>query len=293
MLRTQTRALERIAQYLGEQEARRIVGSIADAQRLEHWGRKVYSQTDQDGILGEILRRIGAGPNAGILIEFGVEDGLQNNTHWLLRQGYPTVWLEASDRHVAGVRRLFGHYVRDGALTVAHERVERDTVDARLAALADGRPVTVLSIDVDGNDYWLWGQIESIRPSVVVIEYNASFPPPVSVVQPYNPEPPGKVRADDWGASLSPVGPAQARTTERVQTGRLRDCGNQRLLCPPGPRRQGIPLREDARGPVPPVPAEAGRRCVRSVPRGRTTRAGQRLTRRGPSQQCLQGAPLQ
>ena len=90
MLRTQTRALERIAQYLGEQEARRIVGSIADAQRLEHWGRKVYSQTDQDGILGEILRRIGAGPNAGILIEFGVEDGLQNNTHWLLRQGYPS-----------------------------------------------------------------------------------------------------------------------------------------------------------------------------------------------------------
>ena len=85
---------------------------------------------------------------------------------------------------MAGVRRLFGHYVRDGALTVAHERVERDTVDARLAALADGRPVTVLSIDVDGNDYWLWGQIESIRPSVVVIEYNASFPPPVSVVQP-------------------------------------------------------------------------------------------------------------
>jgi predicted O-methyltransferase YrrM len=203
MLRDQIRCLERIAQYLGEQELRRVVSSIADSSRLEHWGRKIYSQSDEDGILGEILRRIGARPDDGILIEFGVENGLQSNTHWLLRQGYTVVWLEYNDRHVKWIRRFFADYLSDGRLQLAHELVARDTVDSRLAALAAGRPVSVLSIDVDGNDYWLWERVEGIRPAVVVVEYNATWPPPLSVVQEHDTEGPKKVKTDYWGASLS------------------------------------------------------------------------------------------
>ncbi|HVZ20757.1 MAG TPA: hypothetical protein VG871_06830 [Vicinamibacterales bacterium] len=201
-LRDQARALQRIAEYMGEQESRRILETIRDPSRLEHRGGKVYSQTDEDGILGEILRRIHAGPDAGLVIEFGVESGLESNTHWLLRQGFAGVWLECDDRHVKYIRRLFADHLSDGRLTLAHERVERETVDTRLAVLAGGRPVSVLSIDVDGNDYWLWERIDSIRPSVVVIEYNGTVPPPVSVVQQYDPGGPHKVRTDYWGASL-------------------------------------------------------------------------------------------
>lgn len=211
MLRDQARALERIAQYLGEQEVRRILTSIGEPLRLEHWGRKVYSQSDEDGILGEILRRIGLGPDRGVVIEFGVEDGLQSNTHWLLRQGYTAVWLECSDRHVKWIRRFFAEYLANDRLTLAHELVARDTVDARLAALANENPVSVLSIDVDGNDYWLWERIESIRPCVVVIEYNATFPPPMAVVQEHDTEGPRKVRTDYWGASLSALDKLAAR----------------------------------------------------------------------------------
>lgn len=203
MLRDQLRCLERVAQYLGEEELRRVVGGIADPNRLEHWGRKIYSQSDEDGILGEILRRVEAGPDAGILIEFGVENGLQSNTHWLLRQGYTTIWLERDDRHVKWIRKFFADYLADGRLTLGQELVVRDTIDARLAALAGGRPVSVLSIDVDGNDYWLWERVETIRPAVVVIEYNATCPPPVSVVQEHDEEGPRKVKTDYWGASLS------------------------------------------------------------------------------------------
>ena len=203
MLRDQGRCLERIAQYLGEQEARRVVGGIAESRRLEHWGQKIYSQSDEDGILAEILRRIGAGPDAGVLIEFGVENGLQSNTHWLLRQGYSAVWLECDDKHVKWIRKFFDEFLASGRLTLAHELVARDTIDARLGALAAGRPVSVLSIDVDGNDYWLWERVESISPAVVVVEYNAAYPPPVAVVQEHDPEGPRKVKTDYWGASLS------------------------------------------------------------------------------------------
>lgn len=203
MLRDQGRSLERVAQYLGEQELRRVVGTIADPGRLEHWGRKIYSQSDEDGILGEILKRIGAGPDAGIAIEFGVENGLQSNTYWLLRQGYTAVWLECNDRHVKWIRRFFADYLDSGRLQLAHELVARDTIDTRLATLSGGRPVSVLSIDVDGNDYWLWERVEAIRPAVVVVEYNATCPPPLAVVQVHDDEGPKKVKTDYWGASLS------------------------------------------------------------------------------------------
>jgi len=198
----QKQALERIAQYLGEAEARRVVASIAEPTRLEHFGRKVYSQGDEDGILAELLTRLELGASNGVLIEFGVENGLQSNTHWLLRQGFRTVWLEFSDQHVKGIRRFFGDYLTDGRLVVAHEKVEVDTIDARLTALAAGRPVLMLSIDVDGNDYWLWERVTSIQPAIVVVEYNATFPPPVAIVQEHASEF-RKAKTDYWGASLS------------------------------------------------------------------------------------------
>jgi hypothetical protein len=203
LIRSQARCSERIAQYLGESEVRRLLSELKHPDRLEHCGRKVYSQSDEDGILGEILRRIGLRPEDGLFIEFGVENGLQSNTHWLLRQGYSGVWLECDDGAVKWLRRFFADYLADGRLQLAEERVERDTIDRRLAALAASTPVTVLSIDVDGNDYWLWEQIEAIRPAVVVIEYNATFPPPTSVVQEYDASGPRKIRNDYFGASLS------------------------------------------------------------------------------------------
>jgi hypothetical protein len=201
MLREQGRALQRIAQYLGEQEARRIVAAIEDPQRLEHWGRKVYSQGDEDGILCEILRRIGLGPADGMAIEFGVESGLQSNTHWLLRQGHRVLWLEFSDQHVKWIRRWFADYLAKGQLTLAHELVAVETIDSRLSALANGQPVLVLSIDVDGNDYWLWERVQSIHPAVVIVEYNATFPPPAAIVQEHAAEF-RKAKSDYWGASL-------------------------------------------------------------------------------------------
>ncbi len=45
----------------------------------------------------------------------------------------------------------------------------------------------LLSIDIDGNDYWVWKAIEQFRPRVVVIEYNANKGPDASVTIPYDP----------------------------------------------------------------------------------------------------------
>jgi hypothetical protein len=60
----------------------------------------------------------------------------------------------------------------------------------------------VLSIDVDGNDYWIWEAIESYRPRIVVIEYNAQLDPARRLVQRLDPSPGAYDGSDDFGASL-------------------------------------------------------------------------------------------
>lgn len=47
--------------------------------------------------------------------------------------------------------------------------------------------IDLLSIDIDGNDYWVWKAMTAIRPRVVVIEYNSSFGPDRSVTVAYDP----------------------------------------------------------------------------------------------------------
>jgi len=198
----QSARIERLAAAAARQEWRELLRAIPDGRRLEHWGRKVYSQNDEDGILAEMLRRLGLGPSSGIVVEIGAGNGLENNSHLLLLQGYAGVWMEADDANVDRMRKRFADHLSSGQLHVLQLFATAENVEAALAPPVGGRPVVLLSIDVDGNDYWLWKAVTSIRPPIVMIEYNGKFPPPTSIVQRYRPDHVWK-GTDYFGASLS------------------------------------------------------------------------------------------
>jgi hypothetical protein len=170
----------------------------ADPKRLERYGFKVYSQFDEDGIIQEIFRRIGTTDRR--FVEFGVEDGLENNTLKLLLDGWHGLWIEGEDRWVAAIRKRFADVLADRRLTVRHAFITAENVSDLIAPWATGE-IDLVSIDIDGNDFHIWASLTAIRPRVVVIEYNAKFPPPMSIVQEYRP---GNVwRGTDYmGASL-------------------------------------------------------------------------------------------
>jgi len=138
-------------------------------------GRKYYSQNDEDGITLEIMRRIGQG--AGVFVEFGCGDGLENNSLILLMSGWKGVWLGADPLRVSippGSARL-----RHSDAWVTAENCAA-LVAAELAALQASR-FDFLSIDLDGNDLYIAEKILAggARPAVIVVEYNAKFPPPI------------------------------------------------------------------------------------------------------------------
>jgi hypothetical protein len=83
-----------------------------------------------------------------------------------------------------------------------HERITAENIVAIFKKMNVPAEFDLLSIDIDGNDYWVWRALEAYKPRVAVIEYNAAHPPPARKVIPYNP---GFVwdRTTYYGASLS------------------------------------------------------------------------------------------
>lgn len=156
---------------------------------LARHGAKVFSQNDEDGIIAEIFRRIGwKGKN---FVEFGVEDGKECNTLWLLMQGWNGLWIECSEVSCSNIRVSHKMYFASGQLKLQNNFVTSENINNLIGEyLPDqsSRELDLLSIDIDGNDYWVWKAIEITRPRVVVIEYNASWPPPADLTIPYDPE---------------------------------------------------------------------------------------------------------
>jgi len=148
-----------------------------DPARLERHGWKSYSQNDEDGILAEIFRRIGVAHRS--FVEFGCDDGLENNTSYLLAQGWRGLWIDGADVNATLVRQGFAHLIERGLLQFRQDFIDRDNIDGMIAAAGLGPEIDLLSIDLDGNDYHLWEAIRSVNPRVVVIEYNAKFRPPM------------------------------------------------------------------------------------------------------------------
>jgi hypothetical protein len=154
-----------------------------DPRRLTRYGYKVYSESDEDGIIAEIFRRVGT--ESRIFFEFGVGDGLANNTLNLLVGGWRGYWIDGSAEFCAIINREHRDYIGAGRLSVLNEFITRDSINRQIEKLGIPQEIDLLSIDVDGNDYWIWTAMEAVSPRVVVIEYNATLRPPQRIVMPY------------------------------------------------------------------------------------------------------------
>jgi hypothetical protein len=143
---------------------------------LGRFGRKVYCQNNEDGILQQILSDLNI--SRGYFVEFGVgppwgktfaEAGLEANCRLLREQGWSGLFMDS------------GEYPPEAA--VAREHVSPFNINALLRKHAVPHDFDVLSIDIDGQDFWVWMNLLS-APRIVIIEYNASLPLERSCVVP-------------------------------------------------------------------------------------------------------------
>ena len=156
-----------------------------DPRRLAHYEHQVFSQSGEDGIIAEIFRRIGITTHT--FVEIGVGDGLQNNTAYLLLQGWQGVWVEGDEKAVARIRSHFQEYLDAGRLRLVHAFVTAENITTLLAQSKVPQEFDFLSIDIDRNTYWVWAALDTYRPRAVCVEYNAIFPPDVDWKVDYEP----------------------------------------------------------------------------------------------------------
>ena len=122
-----------------------------DPKCLERYGYKVYSQNDEDGIIQEIFKRIGTTDKR--FIEFGVQDGLESNTHYLLHKGWSGLWIEGSSEYVRELQGRFRPVIKSGQLKAKNAFITRDNINELFTSEGFTGEIDLLSIDIDGNEY--------------------------------------------------------------------------------------------------------------------------------------------
>ena len=168
---------------------------------LTRFEQKLTSQNGEDGVIAEILRRIGVGPAGGWFVEFGAGTGEEGNCVQLADvAGWSGLFIECDPVYAA---RLAAKYAESARVRVIEAAVRADNVEVLFASAGVPPEPDVLSIDIDGNDWWIWREIRTYRPRLVVVEYNANLDvsAAVTLTKPYRPD--GAWDETAWfGASL-------------------------------------------------------------------------------------------
>ncbi len=161
--------------------AARPRGSIPEINHAEF---KRLSQNGEDGILEAVFSKIGFGSRS--FVEFGFGPRESSCLNLVLNHGFGGLFIDG-DEQVCSRGRIVLSLLRRSAVQIENEWLDLDNVDQVVQRSGLSGGIDVLSIDVDGNDYWFWEAIESLRPRTVVIEVNSSLGDTVSVTVPYDP----------------------------------------------------------------------------------------------------------
>lgn len=157
-----------------------------DPKNLNRYEYSVFSQCGEDGIINEIFKRIGI--TNRYFIEFGAGNGLQNCTTSLLLQNWFGLWIEAEPGNVQTITSKFSPLILRHQLTFRQAFITAENIETIFKGADVPEQFDLLSIDIDGNDYWVWSAIENYHPRVIVCEYNGHFGPEIQWVMRYNPQ---------------------------------------------------------------------------------------------------------
>jgi hypothetical protein len=182
---------------LGDRYAGHGAAPAGAPEDLTRHELRVFSQNGEDGVIEAVLRRAGPGDDPWF-VEFGIGPGVEGNCVFLADVlGWPGLFMESAPEPFALLERKYAS--RPGVRTV-RATVRPETVDGLIAGAGLRGDPAVLSIDVDSVDYWIWRAV-TLRPRLVVIEYNSHLPPDAVLTQPLEPAMSWD-ESDYFGASL-------------------------------------------------------------------------------------------
>ena len=142
-------------------------------KNINRFEATIFSQCGEDGILDAIFNKIGT--TNKYFVEFGVQDGVECNTRFLReKRGWSGLMMDGGDNNPEIIKKEF---------------ITAENINDLFKKYEVPGEFDLLSIDIDGNDYWVWKAIdESYSPHVVAMEYNSSVLPNESKTIEYEPD---------------------------------------------------------------------------------------------------------
>jgi len=142
----------------------------------------VTSQWGEDGIIQYLISQLpGIIP---IFIEFGVEDYTEANTRFLLQNNnWKGNIFDGSEDNVKAIKQSNLYWKYD--LIAIQSFITVENINDLLSSCIVNPNVGILSIDIDGNDYWVFKEIDVVAPQIIICEYNSLFGPEAKITVPY------------------------------------------------------------------------------------------------------------
>jgi hypothetical protein len=143
---------------------------------------KVYSQFGEDGIIQYLIRHIDIDSHQ--FVEFGVQNYEESNTRFLLiNNNWSGLVIDSDEQNIEYIRQDEIYWRQD--LSAVTSFITKANINEIIEAAGFFGEIGVLSVDIDGNDYWVWDAINVVNPVIVIAEYNSIFGAKHAVTIPY------------------------------------------------------------------------------------------------------------
>jgi len=193
--------LKSLQQASGRIEARQL--SPGNDNNFSNHEFQVYSQWGEDGLVQYLIHQVEI--ENPVFVEFGVESYTESNTRFLLvNNNWSGLVIDGSEKNIARIKQdpIYWRY----NLKVECAFIDKDNINDLIEKNGISGDIGLLSVDIDGNDYWVWEAIDRISPRIVICEYNSIYGFEAQVTVPYDPlfyRTKAHFSNLYWGASIS------------------------------------------------------------------------------------------
>lgn len=166
-------------------DAKIFINTVCDKRlySLEEVEFQVYSQFGEDGIIQWLIHNVEIDEKT--FIEFGVEDYTESNTRFLLmNNNWSGFVMDGSEENINRLSKwqyLWKYDLLTKAAFITKNNISQLITDAGFCG-----DIGILSIDIDGNDYWILNAIDCVHPRILICEYNNIFGNEEAVCVPYD-----------------------------------------------------------------------------------------------------------
>jgi hypothetical protein len=176
---------------------------LIKGQELSETEFSVFSQFGEDGIIQYLLKVIPIENKT--FIEFGVEDFFESNCRFLMmKDNWQGFVVDGSKTNISRLRKSYFYWMYD--LQAKQSFITKENINTVLGESGFDSDLGILSIDIDGVDYFVWDAINYYKPRILIMEYNANFGAERKITVPYRADfQRTKAHSSNllWGSSLS------------------------------------------------------------------------------------------